>query len=125
MRREAAARLGAPPPHSPPVAHDAHARQRLRRPELLGQLRRHVWGPAAGGNLDALKNETFALQRDLLHERIDSDKNLAELFDGFTKANARPEAIVFTGVSLQRWHTSPSTVTISCSDSAARSCWPM
>jgi len=34
---------------------------------------------------------------DLLHERIDSDKNLAELFDGFAKSNARPEAIVFTG----------------------------
>ena len=39
----------------------------------------------------------FVGDGDLLHERIDSDKNLAELFDGFTKANARPEAIVFTG----------------------------
>lgn len=33
----------------------------------------------------------------LLHDRIDSDRNLAELFQGFAKANARPEAIVFTG----------------------------
>jgi len=39
----------------------------------------------------------FVGDGELLHERIDSDKNLAELFDGFAKANARPEAIVFTG----------------------------
>ena len=39
----------------------------------------------------------FVGDGDLLHERIDSDKNLAELFEGFAKSNARPEAIVFTG----------------------------
>ncbi|WP_221583601.1 phosphodiesterase [Microbacterium sp. G2-8] len=39
----------------------------------------------------------FVGGRELLHERIDSDKNLIELFDGYRKANARPEAIVFTG----------------------------
>ncbi|MCA1307728.1 phosphodiesterase [Microbacterium esteraromaticum] len=39
----------------------------------------------------------FVGDGDLLHEKIDSDKNLAELFSGFEKANARPEAIVFTG----------------------------
>jgi len=39
----------------------------------------------------------FVGDGELLHERIDSDKNLAELFDGFAKSNARPEAIVFTG----------------------------
>ncbi|WP_460797946.1 phosphodiesterase [Microbacterium sp. GXF0217] len=33
----------------------------------------------------------------LLHDSIDSDKNLAELFEGFAKSNTRPEAIVFTG----------------------------
>ncbi|QNA91609.1 MULTISPECIES: phosphodiesterase [unclassified Microbacterium] len=39
----------------------------------------------------------FVGDGDLLHDRIDSDKNLAELFDGFAKSNTRPEAIVFTG----------------------------
>lgn len=39
----------------------------------------------------------FVGDGELLHERIDSDKNLAELFDGFAKSNTRPEAIVFTG----------------------------
>jgi len=39
----------------------------------------------------------FVADGDLLHERIDSDANLAELFEGFAKSNARPEAIVFTG----------------------------
>lgn len=34
---------------------------------------------------------------DLLHDSVDSDRNLADLFDGFAKSNARPEAIVFTG----------------------------
>ena len=39
----------------------------------------------------------FVGDGDLLHERVDSDKNLRELFEGFAKANTRPEAIVFTG----------------------------
>ena len=39
----------------------------------------------------------FVGKGELLHERIDSDKNLAALFEGFEKADARPEAIVFTG----------------------------
>ncbi|WP_100810933.1 MULTISPECIES: phosphodiesterase [unclassified Microbacterium] len=34
---------------------------------------------------------------ELLHDKVDSDVYLAELFDGFAKSNARPEAIVFTG----------------------------
>jgi 3',5'-cyclic AMP phosphodiesterase CpdA len=39
----------------------------------------------------------FVEAGDLLHEKIDSDRNLAELFEGFEKSNARPEAIIFTG----------------------------
>lgn len=39
----------------------------------------------------------FVGDGDLLHERVDSDANLAELFGEFAKSNARPEAIVFTG----------------------------
>ncbi len=44
-----------------------------------------------------LSDTHFVGDGELLHERIDSDKNLAELFEGFAKSNARPEAIVFTG----------------------------
>jgi 3',5'-cyclic AMP phosphodiesterase CpdA len=39
----------------------------------------------------------FVSQGGLLHESVDSEKNLAALFDGFTKSKARPGAIVFTG----------------------------
>lgn len=39
----------------------------------------------------------FVGEGELLHESVDSDAKLAELFDGFAKSNARPEAIVFTG----------------------------
>ncbi|MFT4305688.1 MAG: phosphodiesterase [Microbacterium sp.] len=39
----------------------------------------------------------FVGDGDLLHDVIDSDRNLAELFDGFARSNTRPEAIVFTG----------------------------
>jgi 3',5'-cyclic AMP phosphodiesterase CpdA len=39
----------------------------------------------------------FVGDGELLHERVDSDRNLAELFDGFARSNTRPEAIVFTG----------------------------
>lgn len=39
----------------------------------------------------------FVGDGELLHQQVDSDKNLAELFAGFEKANARPEAIIFTG----------------------------
>jgi Icc protein len=44
-----------------------------------------------------LSDTHFVGDGELLHDRIDSDKNLAELFEGFEKSNARPEAIVFTG----------------------------
>ncbi|MGW8482583.1 phosphodiesterase [Microbacterium sp. NPDC055903] len=44
-----------------------------------------------------LSDTHFVGDGELLHERIDSDKNLAELFEGFEKSNTRPEAIVFTG----------------------------
>jgi 3',5'-cyclic AMP phosphodiesterase CpdA len=33
----------------------------------------------------------------LLHDSVDSDANLAQLFSDFTRSGARPEAIVFTG----------------------------
>lgn len=39
----------------------------------------------------------FVGDGDLLHDQIDSDVNLAKLFEGFERGNARPEAIVFTG----------------------------
>jgi len=44
-----------------------------------------------------LSDTHFVGDGELLHERIDSDKNLAELFEGFARSNSRPEAIVFTG----------------------------
>lgn len=44
-----------------------------------------------------LSDTHFVGDGGLLHDRIDSDKNLVELFEGFAKSNARPEAIVFTG----------------------------
>jgi 3',5'-cyclic AMP phosphodiesterase CpdA len=44
-----------------------------------------------------LSDTHFVADGDLLHDRIDSDKNLVELFEGLAKSNARPEAIVFTG----------------------------
>lgn len=44
-----------------------------------------------------LSDTHFVGDGELLHDRIDSDRNLAELFEGFEKSNARPEAIVFTG----------------------------
>lgn len=39
----------------------------------------------------------FVQDRALLHDIVDSDANLEELFRGFDKSNMRPEAIVFTG----------------------------
>jgi Icc protein len=39
----------------------------------------------------------FVGDNELLHDSVDSDANLAKLFEGFARANARPEAIVFTG----------------------------
>jgi Icc protein len=39
----------------------------------------------------------FVADNELLHGSVDSDANLALLFEDFAKANARPEAIVFTG----------------------------
>ena len=39
----------------------------------------------------------FVGDDELLHDSVDSDANLAKLFDGFARAGARPEAIVFTG----------------------------
>jgi 3',5'-cyclic AMP phosphodiesterase CpdA len=44
-----------------------------------------------------LSDTHFVGDGELLHGRIDSDKNLAGLFAGFAASNARPEAIVFTG----------------------------
>lgn len=44
-----------------------------------------------------LSDTHFVGDGELLHERIDSDRNLAELFEGFARSNTRPEAIVFTG----------------------------
>ncbi|GAB3597554.1 phosphodiesterase [Microbacterium tumbae] len=44
-----------------------------------------------------LSDTHFVGDGELLHDRIDSDRNLAELFEGFAASNARPEAIVFTG----------------------------
>jgi Icc protein len=44
-----------------------------------------------------LSDTHFVGDGELLHERIDSDRNLKALFEGFAKSNARPEAIVFTG----------------------------
>jgi 3',5'-cyclic AMP phosphodiesterase CpdA len=39
----------------------------------------------------------FVADGELLHESVDSDANLARLFDDFARSGARPEAIVFTG----------------------------
>ncbi len=44
-----------------------------------------------------LSDTHFVGDGKLLHESIDSDKNLIELFEGFEKSNTRPEAIVLTG----------------------------
>ncbi|KRA25785.1 3',5'-cyclic-nucleotide phosphodiesterase [Microbacterium sp. Root61] len=44
-----------------------------------------------------LSDTHFVGDGDLLHDSIDSDKNLAELFAGFENSNAKPEAIIFTG----------------------------
>jgi 3',5'-cyclic AMP phosphodiesterase CpdA len=44
-----------------------------------------------------LSDTHFVGDGELLHERIDSDRNLQALFEGFAKSNTRPEAIVFTG----------------------------
>ncbi|MFB7249435.1 phosphodiesterase [Microbacterium sp. NPDC056234] len=44
-----------------------------------------------------LSDTHFVGDGGLLHDSIDSDRNLAELFEGFAKSNTRPEAIVFTG----------------------------
>lgn len=39
----------------------------------------------------------FVADNELLHGAVDSDENLRQLFKDFAKAQARPEAIVFTG----------------------------
>jgi 3',5'-cyclic AMP phosphodiesterase CpdA len=39
----------------------------------------------------------FVAGGDLLHDSVDSDANLAQLFADFARSGARPEAIVFTG----------------------------
>ena len=39
----------------------------------------------------------FVADGALLHDQVDSDANLIQLFEGFAKSNARPEAIIFTG----------------------------
>lgn len=39
----------------------------------------------------------FVQGREPLHDIVDSDANLQELFDGFERSNTRPDAIVFTG----------------------------
>ncbi|MGF0114691.1 phosphodiesterase [Promicromonospora sp. Marseille-Q5078] len=39
----------------------------------------------------------FVGDGELLHEKIDSDQNLAALFEGFARSDATPEAIIFTG----------------------------
>ena len=39
----------------------------------------------------------FVADDDLLHGSVDSDANLARLFEDFARSQARPEAIVFTG----------------------------
>jgi Icc protein len=39
----------------------------------------------------------FVADNELLHGSVDSEANLAKLFEGFARANARPKAIVFTG----------------------------
>lgn len=53
--------------------------------------------PAPDHFILRLSDTHFVGDGELLHERIDSDKNLAELFEGFARSNTRPEAIVFTG----------------------------
>jgi Icc protein len=43
-------------------------------------------------------SDTHLVQnRGPLHDIVDSDANLEELFEGFDKSNTRPDAIVFTG----------------------------
>ena len=44
-----------------------------------------------------LSDTHFVADGELLYGHVDSDKNLADLFDGYEKSNARPEAIIFTG----------------------------
>jgi len=39
----------------------------------------------------------FVTDESLLHDAVDSDTNLQQMFDGFARSNTRPEAIVFTG----------------------------
>jgi 3',5'-cyclic AMP phosphodiesterase CpdA len=39
----------------------------------------------------------FVADGDLLHDSVDSDANLTQLFADFARSGARPEAIVFTG----------------------------
>jgi Icc protein len=53
--------------------------------------------PTADHFILHLSDTHFVRDGGLLHDRVDSDKNLAELFEGFEKSNTRPEAIVFTG----------------------------
>ncbi|MFT4028717.1 MAG: phosphodiesterase [Protaetiibacter sp.] len=53
--------------------------------------------PAPSHTILHVSDTHFVGDGELLHERIDSDANLGELFDGFARSNARPEAIVFTG----------------------------
>ncbi|RZU66094.1 3',5'-cyclic AMP phosphodiesterase CpdA [Microterricola gilva] len=53
--------------------------------------------PAADHFILHLSDTHFVETGDLLHDSIDSDANLVQLFEGFAKSGARPEAIVFTG----------------------------
>ena len=53
--------------------------------------------PAPAHFILHLSDTHFVGDGDLLHDSVDSDAKLAELFEGFAKSNARPEAIVFTG----------------------------
>jgi len=57
-----------------------------------------------GGQFPAPKHfilhvsDTHFVENDaLLHESVDSDANLAQMFDDFARSGARPEAIIFTG----------------------------
>ena len=59
--------------------------------ELTGQY------PAPEHFILHVSDTHFVARGELLHDSVDSDRNLAELFEGFERSNARPEAIVFTG----------------------------
>jgi 3',5'-cyclic AMP phosphodiesterase CpdA len=53
--------------------------------------------PAPGHFILHVSDTHFVENDGLLHGSVDSDANLAQLFEDFARSGARPEAIIFTG----------------------------